>query len=55
MANFVHTMTLKKNSTTKKQKETEEEKMRNKSETNIMDLLSHFLPNQRPHFQNSFS
>ena len=26
-----------------------------KVKTNIIDLSSHFSPNQRPHFQNSFS
>ena len=29
--------------------------LRNESKTNIMDILSHFLHYQRPHFQNSFS
>ena len=50
-------MTLKKkfkNKKTKKTKKTEKI-LRNESETNIMDLLSNFSPNQRPHFQNSFS
>ena len=28
--------------------------LRNESETNVMDILSQFLPNQIPHFQNSF-
>ena len=29
--------------------------LRNETETNIMDILSHISPNQRPDFQNSFS
>ena len=27
----------------------------NDNETNIMDILNHFAPNQRQNFQNSFS
>ena len=52
MVNFVHKMPLKKK--LKKKKNTEKI-VRNESETNIIDILSHFVPNQRPHFQNSFS
>ena len=29
--------------------------LRNESETNIKNILSNFLPNQRPHFKNNFS
>ena len=47
-------MTLKKSSKNKNKKEAEKI-LRNKSETNIMDILSPFLPNQRPHAHNSFS
>ena len=49
-------MTLKKKF--KKQKKTKKSgggKLRNKSETNVVDLLGKFSPNQRPHFENSFS
>ena len=51
MADFAPQITLKKVLKTKKA----EKILRNESETNIMDILGHFLPNQRPHFQNSFS
>ena len=54
VAIFVYKMTLKKSSKNKKNQKAEKI-LRNKSETNIIDLLSHFLPNQRPHFQNSSS
>ena len=55
MAYFVHkTMLEKKIQKTRKQKKTEKI-LRNESETNIMDILSYFLSNQKPHFQNSFS
>ena len=46
-------MTLKKSSKNKKYKKAEKI-LRNKSENNIMDLSSHFSPNQRPYFQNTF-
>ena len=52
VAYFVYKMTLKKKFLKKFKKNIYI--LRNESETNIMDLLSHFLPNQRPHFQNSF-
>ena len=55
MANFVHKMTLKKKFKKRKKNQKAEKILRNESETNIMDILSHFSPNQRPHFQNSFS
>ena len=54
MADFVHKMTLKKNSKNNKTKKAEKIS-RNKSETNITDILGHFSPNQKPDFQNSFS
>ena len=52
VANSVLKVTLKKIQKTEKNNE---KILCNKSETNIMDLLGHFLPNQRPHFKNSFS
>ena len=56
VANYVYKMTLKKKVQTHTKKIKKAEKiLRNESETNVMDLLSNFSPNQRPHFQNSFS
>ena len=48
-------MTLKKE--IKKQTKNKQKKMKKycESETNIMDILGHFTPNQRAYFQNSFS
>ena len=46
-------MTLKETKTKTKIKA--EKIMRKESETNIIDIISNFLHNQRPHFQNSFS
>ena len=53
VANSVYKMTLKKKVQKTKNKK-KQKILRNKSKTNIMDLLSDFLPNQRPHFPNSF-
>ena len=53
--NSVSKMTLKKKFKKQKKLKKGEKILRNKSETNIMDLFSNFSPNQRPHFQNSFS
>ena len=55
VTNFVYKITLKKKFKKQKKITKAEKILRNESETNIMDLLSHFPPNQRPHFQNSFS
>ena len=54
MANSVYKMTLKKKFKKQNKKKTEKI-LRKESKTNIMDLLGHFSPNQRPDFQNSFS
>ena len=54
MAYFVNKMTLKKSLKNKKTKKAEKI-LRNESKTNVIDILSHNLPNQRPYFQNSFS
>ena len=55
MVNSVCKMTLKKKLKKNKKNKKAEKILRNESETNIMDLLSKFSPNQRTHFQNSFS
>ena len=55
VANSVSKMTLKKSLKNKKQKKKLKKYCVTKVKTNIMDLSSHFLPNKRPHFQNSFS
>ena len=54
MAESTNKMTLKKVQKTKTSKK-RKILLRNESKTNIMDILSHILPNQRPHFQYSFS
>ena len=51
MAYFVHKMTWeKKFKKQKKLKKKAEKILCNESETNIMDILSHLSPNQRPYF-----
>ena len=54
MAYFVQKMTLKKKSKNKNNKKAEKI-LRNGSEINIMDILNHFTPNQRPYFKTVFS
>ena len=53
--NSVYKMTLKNKFKKKKKTKKKEKILRNESETSIIDLFSDFLPNQRPHFKNSFS